>query len=210
MAETVTVPLRTQANEMLGNVELAASVFGGPVREHLLYEAVRMQCANRRAGTASTRTRGTTSGGGRKPWRQKGTGRARAGSNRSPLWVGGTTVFGPQPRDYSYRIPRSARVAALKAALALRVREGRLLVLEEIAVDPPKTKTVAGIMAALGVAKGLIITGAKNEALERAARNLPNIKVVRAEGANVYDILRYPHLIVTRGAIEVLEGRLAS
>jgi large subunit ribosomal protein L4 len=210
MADPIMVPVRTQANETTGEMELAASVFGGPVRRHLLYEAVRMQRANRRAGTASTRTRGFTRGGGSKPWRQKGTGRARAGSSRSPIWVGGATVFGPHPRDYSYRIPRSARKAALRSVLALKAREGRLIVLEDIVVEPAKTKTVATIVTGLGVANGLIITGSKNEALERSARNLPKIKVLRAQGANVYDILRYHHLIVTRAAIEALEGRLTS
>jgi len=189
---------------------LTASIFGGPVRRHLLYETVKMQRANRRAGTAATQTRGLTSGGGSKPWRQKGTGRARAGSSRSPIWVGGATVFGPQPRDYSYRMPRSARKAALRSVLALKAREGRLIVLEDIVVEPAKTKTVAAIVAGLGVTNGLIITGGRNEALERAARNLPKIKVLRAQGANVYDILRYQHLVVTREAIEALEGRLGS
>jgi large subunit ribosomal protein L4 len=210
MADAIMVPVRSQANEPTGEMELTASIFGGPVRRHLLYETVRMQRANRRAGTAATRTRGFTSGGGNKPWRQKGTGRARAGSSRSPIWVGGATVFGPQPRDYSYRIPRSARKSALRSVLALKAREGRLIVLEDIVVEPAKTKTVATIVAGLGVTKGLIITGSKNEALERAARNLPKIKVLRAEGANVYDILRHQHLILTRAAIEALEGRLAS
>jgi large subunit ribosomal protein L4 len=210
MADPIMIPVRTQANETTGEMELAVSVFGGPVRRHLLYEAVKMQRANRRAGTASTRTRGFTRGGGSKPWRQKGTGRARAGSSRSPIWVGGAKVFGPQPRDYWYRMPRSARKAALRSVLALKAREGQLIVLEDIAVEPAKTKTVVAIVAGLGVAKGLIVTGSRNEALERAARNLPNVKVLRAEGANVYDILRHQHLIVTREAIEVLEGRLVS
>ena len=210
MTDPITVAVRTQTNEAVGEIDLAPSVFGGPVRRHLLYEAVKMQRANRRAGTAATKTRGSTSGGGKKPWRQKGTGRARAGSTRSPIWVGGTTVFGPQPRDYSYRMPGSARKAALRSALALRAREGRLIILEDIAVDPPKTKIVAGLISGLGVEKGLIVTCGKNEALERAARNLPNVKVLRAEGANVHDILRYRHLIITRDAVKALEGRLAS
>jgi len=209
MADPIRVPLRTQANETAGEIDLVSSVFGGPVRRHLLYEVIKMQRANRRAGTASTKTRGLTRGGGTKPWRQKGTGRARAGSIRSPLWVGGTTVFGPQPRDYAYRMPGSARRSALRSALALKVREGRLIVLDEIRIEPPKTKVVASLMDVLGVENGLIVTGSKNEPLERGARNLPHVKVLRAEGANVYDILRHRHLIVTRDAVEVLQGRLA-
>jgi large subunit ribosomal protein L4 len=124
--------------------------------------------------------------------------------------VGGATTFGPQPRDYSYRIPRSARKSALKSALALKAKEGKLIVLDAIEIDPPKTKVVAGLMSGLGVSSGLIITSGRNEPLERAARNLPRIKVLRAEGANVYDILRYQHLILTREAVEALSGRVES
>jgi len=209
MAEAVSVPVRTQANQTTGEVTLPAGVFDGPVKKHLLYETVKMQRANRRAGTHSTKTRGMVSGGGKKPWRQKGTGNARAGSNRSPLWVGGATVFGPQPRDYSYRMPRSARRAALRAALAMKVKEGSLLVLDRIEVEP-KTKVVAGMIDGLGVESALIITGAANPNLERGARNLPNVKVLRSEGANVYDILRYRHLILSLDAVEALKARVQS
>ena len=210
MAEPITVPVISQQNAVVGEMALSPAVFSQPVRRHLLYEVVSMQQANRRAGTSATKTRAMVSGGGKKPWRQKGTGRARAGSSRSPLWRGGAVIFGPQPRDYSYRMPGSARKAALRSALSLRAREGRLIVLDDIAVAPPKTKTVAAIVTGLGVENGLIVTGSKNEALERAARNLPNVKVLRVEGANVYDILRYRHLILTREAVKTLEGRLGS
>ena len=210
MADPITVPVLTQSREAAGDLTLPSGVFDGPVRRHLLHEMVKMQRANRRAGTASTKTRAFVSGGGKKPWRQKGTGRARAGSTRSPLWVGGATVFGPRPRDYSYRLPRSARKAALRAALALKLREDKLVVLDQITIDPPKTKQVAKMIADLGLSSALILVADVNESLERAARNLPHVKVVRTEGANVYDILRYQHLVVTRDAITALSGRVAS
>jgi large subunit ribosomal protein L4 len=208
MGDAMTVPVLTQRKETVGELALPAGVFDGPVRRHLLYETVKMQRANRRAGTAATKTRGAVSGGGKKPWRQKGTGRARAGSTRSPLWVGGATVFGPQPRSYAYRLPASARRAALRAVLALKVKERKLLVLDELAIDPPKTKTVARLLDTLGVASAVVIDGAPNLNLERAARNLPNVKVLRVEGANVYDLLRFDHLIVSRAAVPALGGRV--
>jgi len=210
MAEPVNVPILSQQNERVGEFTLPPAVFAQPVRRHLLYEAVKMQDANRRAGTAATKTRGFVSGGGKKPWRQKGTGRARAGSSRSPLWVGGATIFGPQPRDYSYRLPASARRAALASALALKAREGKLLVLDKLELEAPKTKLIAKVMADLQVKSGLIVVPAKDVALERAARNLPTIKVLRAEGANVRDLLRFEHLIVTPQAVNALTARIAA
>jgi large subunit ribosomal protein L4 len=208
MAEDKTVAVLSQAKETVGEVTLPADAFGGPVRRHLLYETVKSQQANRRAGTAATKTRGFVSGGGKKPWRQKGTGRARAGSSRSPIWVGGATIFGPQPRDYGYRLPASARRSALRSALALKVKQGELLVLDKIEVEPAKTKVVAKLMQDLELSSALIITEAANPNLERAAANLPRVKVVRAEGANVYDILRYKHLVLTREAVSVLSERV--
>jgi large subunit ribosomal protein L4 len=169
-----------------------------------------MQQANRRAGTAATKTRAFVRGGGKKPWRQKGTGRARAGSIRSPLWVGGATIFGPQPRDYSYRLPASARRAALCSALAVKAREGKLLVLDKIELEAPKTKVLLQLLAAFQVENALIVIPSRDDALERAARNLPYVKVLRAEGANVYDLLRYDRLILTQEAVQALTGRLAS
>jgi len=171
MAEPMNVPIVSQSNQRVGELTLPESVFAQPVRKHLLYETVKMQDANRRAGTSATKTRGFVSGGGKKPWRQKGTGRARAGSTRSPLWVGGATLFGPQPRDYSYRIPASARRAALASALVLKAREGKLLVLDKIELEAPKTKLVVKLMADLQVKSGLIVVPAKDAALERAARS---------------------------------------
>ncbi|MBX3025354.1 50S ribosomal protein L4 [bacterium] len=209
MAELTTVPVVTQTKQPAGDITLPAGTFDGPVRKHLLYEVVNMQRANRRAGTHATKTRGEVSGGGKKPWRQKGTGRARAGSTRSPIWTGGAIIFGPQPRDYSYRLPASARRSALRSALAMRLRENALTVVDKIDIPDGKTKSVLAVLGALGLDKALIITEAANPLLERAARNLPMVKVLRAEGANVYDILRYPHLVVTQAAVEALRGRIA-
>lgn len=210
MAEPITMPVVSQRNEVVGEIALPAAVFSQPVRRHLLYETVRMQQANRRAGTAATKTRAFVRGGGKKPWRQKGTGRARAGSSRSPIWRGGAVIFGPQPRDYSYRMPASARKAALCSALASKVREGKLLVLDKIAIEAPKTKLLAKLIADLKVESTLILIPEKDDGLERAARNLPLVKVLRTEGANVYDLLRYDRLILTPGAVEALNRRLGA
>ena len=210
MAEPRTVAVVNQAKAPAGELTLPAGLFDGPVRRHLLYEVVKMQRANRRAGTAATKTRGEVSGGGKKPWRQKGTGRARAGSNRSPIWVGGATIFGPQPRDYSYRLPATARRSALRSVLALKVKQDQLVVLDKIDIEPAKTKVVAKMLADLGLTSVLIVVGEAHPSLERAARNLPRVKVIRAAGANVYDILRYRHLVLTREAIVALEQRVKS
>jgi large subunit ribosomal protein L4 len=209
MAEPTTVPVVTQTKQPAGELTLPVGAFDGPVRKHLLYEVVNMQRANRRAGTHATKTRGEVRGGGKKPWRQKGTGRARAGSSRSPIWTGGAIIFGPQPRDYSYRLPASARRSALRSALAMKVRDGALVVVDKIDIADGKTKSVLAVLGALGVERALIITESANLLLERAARNLPTVKVLRAEGANVYDILRYDHLVLTQAAVEALRGRVA-
>lgn len=209
MSDPTNIEVVSQANQSVGQLALPAGVFGVPVREHLLHEVVRMQLANRRAGTHATKTRGFVSGGGKKPWRQKGTGRARAGSSRSPIWVGGATIFGPQPRDYSYRMPRSSRRAALASALSAKLQDGKLKVLDQIVLEQPKTKVLVKMLADLQVRSALIITAGTDEALERAGRNLPRTKILRSEGANVYDLLRYEYLILTRESVDALERRLA-
>ena len=210
MAEPTTIPVVNQAKQPAGEITLPEGVFDGPVRRHLLYEVVNMQRANRRAGTASTKTRAHVRGGGKKPWRQKGTGRARAGSTRSPIWVGGATIFGPQPRDYSYRLPASARRSALRSALAMKVREGQLMVVDAIDIPDGKTKAVTEMLQALGIASALIVIESPNPMLERAARNLHAVKVLRVEGANVEDILRYKHLVLTRAAVTAVSGRVGA
>jgi large subunit ribosomal protein L4 len=189
---------------------LKEEIFGAKTRPHLLHQAVVMQLANRRAGTASTKSKGFVSGGGKKPWRQKGTGRARAGSIRSPIWVGGGTTFGPQPRDYSYRMPRKARREALLSALSLKNRDGKIIVVDKFELEAAKTKLMAKALADLSVQSALVVIAEADEKIERSARNLPKVKVLRVEGLNVYDLMRYEHLILTDGALKLLEERLVA
>jgi large subunit ribosomal protein L4 len=205
----VTVPVVSQTRAPAGDLHVPAVVVAGPVREHLLHEAVKSQLAARRAGTAAAKTRRFVRGGGKKPWKQKGTGRARAGSSRSPLWRGGSVIFPPQPRDYSYRLPRSARLAALRAVLAARHGEGKLLVLDRLALEAPKTKHMVACLAGLGVeGSALIVLGGRDDAIQRAGRNLPHVKVILASGLNVYDVLGHATLILTREAMEQVAARL--
>ncbi len=189
---------------------LKDEIFSLKARPHLLHETVRMQLANRRAGTAATKSKGFVRGGGKKPWRQKGTGRARSGSIRSPIWVGGGTIFGPQPRDYSYRMPRTARRKALLSALSLKNQDGKIIVVDKLEPEQPKTKIMAKALGDLKVQSVLIVIPEADQNIERAARNLPKVKVLRVDGLNVYDLLRYEHLILTAGALKLLEERLAA
>jgi large subunit ribosomal protein L4 len=190
--------------------QLNEAIFGAKTRPHLLHQAVVMQLANRRAGSAATKSKGFVSGGGKKPWRQKGTGRARSGSIRSPIWVGGGTVFGPQPRDYSYRLPRKARREALLSALSSKNRDGKIIVVDKLLLDAPKTKLMVQALVELKVSSALIVIPQEDVKIERSARNLPKVKVLRVEGLNVYDLLRYEHLVLTDGALKLLEERLAA
>ena len=190
--------------------ELKEAIFGMNTRPHLLHQTVVMQLNNRRAGTAATKSKGLVRGGGKKPWRQKGTGRARAGSIRSPLWVGGGTIFGPQPRDYSFRMPRKARKEALLSALSLKNRDGKIIVVDKLELEAAKTKLMAKALAELKVTSALIVIPQPDEKIERSSRNIPALKVLRVEGLNVYDLLRYEHLILTEGALKLLEERLAA
>lgn len=207
---TVTVPVVSQARAQVGQLEVPAAVLAGPVREHLLHEAVKSQLASRRAGTASAKTRHFVSGGGKKPYKQKGTGNARAGSTRSPLWRGGAVIFPPQPRDYSYRLPRSARQAALRGVLAARHQEGKLLVVDSMSLPEAKTKRMIECLKGLGVDGGaLVVLGAPDTSVQRAGRNLPRVKVILAGGLNVYDVLAHPNLVMTREALEQVASRLS-
>lgn len=193
-----------------GELELP-ELFTERARDHLVYEVVQSQLASRRAGTAATKTRAFVSGGGKKPWRQKGTGRARSGSSRSPIWAGGATVFGPQPRSYEYRLPGRARKVALRSVLADRSRSGSLHVIEDLTLAEPKTKRVVELLGKLGLEGSvLIVSDGENRPLELAARNLPNAKVLRCDGLNVYDVLRYKHLVMSRAAVAAVAERLAS
>lgn len=209
--QPVRIPVLSSERVQVGEIELPAYIAAQPEREHLLFEVVKMQLANRRAGTASTKTRGEVSGGGKKPWRQKGTGRARAGSNRSPIWVGGATIFGPRPRSYAYRLPRSARRTALRTALALKQREGTLVVIDSIALSEPKTKRMVEFLTRLELGTSVLVVIPEADAgVERAARNLPGVKVLRSEGLNIYDMLRHQKILFTQEALRRVSERLAS
>ena len=185
-------------------------VFSAAVKTHLLHQVIRMQLANRRRGTASTKTRGEVSGGGRKPWRQKGTGRARQGSTRSPHWRSGGVAFGPKPRDYSYLLPKKVRHAALRSAVALKVQEGLFKVVDHLDIPEPKTKQVAALLSDLGITtRTLILRSGENANLLLAARNLPHVKVLPVEGLNVYDLLYYDYVICPKDVLAKVQERLA-
>ncbi|HEY6420577.1 MAG TPA: 50S ribosomal protein L4 [Candidatus Binataceae bacterium] len=207
--DAIKLPLFSASHERAGEFEVAGAVFGRDGASSLLHEAVRMQLANRRSGTAATKTRGLISGGGRKPWRQKGTGRARAGSTRSPIWRHGGTIFGPQPRDYSYQMPKRAWRQALCLAISDRARAGKLLVVEALDVAEPKTKAAKAVLAKLGLAHALIIFGEGDEVFFRAARNLAGHKLLPVAGLNVYDILNYDELLMTTKTARAVEARLS-
>ena len=206
---SMSVPVVSQSRAAAGSIELPSAVLGGPVNEGLLHEMVKSQLASRRAGTHMTKTKGLVSGGGKKPWRQKGTGRARAGSSRSPIWAGGGTIFGPQPRDYSYQLPKSARKAALRSVLAARHGEGKLVVVDALKLAEPKTKQMVECLKGLGIeGSALVVTASPDEGLSRASRNLAKVKVLPVLGLNVYDVLKHQTLIITRDALEQLSARL--
>jgi large subunit ribosomal protein L4 len=203
----VKVPLYSAAHEQAGELELSGGVFGHEGDVSILHEAVRMQLANRRTGTASTKTKGLISGGGRKPWRQKGTGRARAGSTRSPIWRHGGTIFGPQPRDYSYKMPKKAWRKALCMAISDRAKNGKLLVVESLELADAKTKSALVALGKLGATHALIVIGDDDATFFRAARNLAAHKVLAIAGLNVYDVLNYDELVMTSKTAKAIEAR---
>ncbi len=194
----------------VAEIDLNDQVFGAEVNEHILYEVVRMQLASRRQGTASTKTRSDVSGGGKKPWRQKGTGRARAGTSRSPLWRGGGTVFGPHPRDYSYAVPKKVRRAALKSALSLKVKEDRVIILRDFPMDEIKTKRFQEVLDRFALGTTLFVLDEKNTMLEKSSRNIKSVKMMRSEGINVFDLLRYDTLVLLEPSVKKIEGALQS
>jgi large subunit ribosomal protein L4 len=195
-------------NEKVGEIELHDSLFGLEVKPYIIHDVVKMQLANRRAGTASTKTRSEVRGGGAKPWRQKGTGRARAGTRTSPLWRGGGTTFGPKPRDYSYKIPKKARKLGLKMAMSARLAEKNLLVLDAFEMAQIKTKDFVQVIKKLQIDNGLIVIPDHNENLEKSSRNVHGIKVITTAGLNVYDIMLHHRLVLVKPCIEQLEERL--
>ena len=202
MASVVMVDM---SNKKVKDVDLPA-VFGVEVKRHLLHTAVVNQLANRRAGTAATKNKALVSGGGTKPFKQKGTGSARAGSNRSPLWRHGGTIFGPQPRDYSYSIPKKEKRAALAAALSAKVQESRMILLDKIELAAPKSKDMAGMLKNLGVTESaLVLMSTVNKNVTLASRNIPTVKVLRMENINVYDLLKYRYLITTQDVLAKIQ-----
>lgn len=203
-----TVNIVNTKNESVGEIDLNDEVFNREVKEYILHEVVRMQRAARRSGNACTKTRVEVRGGGRKPWRQKGTGRARAGTNNSPLWRGGGVTFGPKPRDYSFKVNKKVRQQAVAMALSARFQEGNLIVMDDFSLEAIKTKDFVGIMDVLDVQNGLIITNDASENLTKSSRNVNGYKVLSSEGLNVYDILLHKKVILVQPVIESLEKRL--
>ena len=189
----------------VGKIDLSDAVFGVEVNEHLVHMAVVSQLANNRQGTQKAKTRSEVSGGGRKPWRQKGTGHARQGSTRAPQWTGGGVVFAPTPRDYSFKLNKKEKRAALKSALTSRVEEKKFIVLDEINFGEIKTKNFQNVLNNLNVAKALVVLEDGNKNAELSARNIPSVKTARTNTINVYDILKYNTVIATKAAVETIE-----
>ena len=193
-----------EGNEV-GSMELNDAVFGVEVNEHLVHMAVVQQLANNRQGTQKAKTRSEVSGGGRKPWRQKGTGHARQGSTRAPQWTGGGVVFAPVPRDYSFKINKKEKRAALKSALTSRVEAQKFVVLDELKLDAIKTKDFVKVLNNLNVSKALVVMGDKDVVIEKSAANVPGVKTTQATLLNVYDVLKYDTVITTKAAVEKIE-----
>lgn len=204
-----TLDLFNQEKKKVGTIELRDDIFNVDVNVPLVHQVIKAQLAGRRQGTAKTKVKSEVRGGGRKPFRQKGTGNARQGSSRSPLHPGGGQSFGPVPRSYEQSTPKEMMRGALRSALSDRFKSERLLVVDEFKLSQPKTKLMNDIVASKLSLSDVLIVSEQNEALERSARNLKNVKVLRAEGINVYDIVNHGHLVLTKKAAEAIEARLA-
>ena len=189
----------------VGTMELSDAVFGVDVNEHLVHMAVVAQLANKRQGTQKAKTRSEVSGGGRKPWRQKGTGHARQGSTRAPQWTGGGVVFAPTPRDYSIRLNRKEKRLALKSALTSRVQEQKFIVLDELKFDEIKTKKMQAVLDALNVNKALVVLNENDQNVVKSARNIENVQTALTNTINVYDILKYDAVVITKSAVKAIE-----
>ena len=201
-----TVAVYDIANNQVGDIELNENIFGVEMNAGMVHQAVVMQLASQRLGTHATKTRGMVRGGGRKPWKQKGTGRARSGSTRSPIWVGGGTVFGPSPRSYAFSMPRKQRRLAIMCALSDKVANGEFVVLDSINFEAPKTKEAVKMLQNFGVdKKALIITADYAENVEKSSRNIPGVKAINTTGLNVFDILNANKLFITKDAIARIE-----
>ncbi len=201
------VEIKDKNNNIVGKVTLRDDVFGVRAKQGVIHDALVNFLANQRQGTHATKTKGLVSGGGKKPWRQKHTGRARAGSNRSPLWRGGGTTFGPQPRDYYYSIPKKAKKLALLAAFQEKLSSGGVIIIDNFAIDKPKTKEMVSILRNLGLNKRsvLIVLPEKDETVALSARNIPGVGIVRASDLNTYDVVAFNTLLMTKEAIARLE-----
>jgi large subunit ribosomal protein L4 len=195
-------------NNKISEIELSESIFGATVNEAVIYEVVKMQMASRRSGTASTKGRSDVRGGGRKPWRQKGTGRARAGHSRSPIWRGGGIIFGPQPRSYAYKVTKKVKKLALISALSMKLREERMLILKDFPMEEIKTKRFREVIERFGFKKTLFVIDESRPLLEMSSRNMPDVKMIRSEGINVYDLLKYDHLVLLEPSVKKIEGAL--
>ncbi len=204
-----TVDVFNLNREVTGQLELSEAIFGVPVKTHVLHEVVVYQLAKRRAGTAKTKGRSEVRGGGKKPWKQKGTGRARAGTSRSPIWRGGGTIHGPHPRDYEMHIPKKVRRLALKMALSQKVLDDEFKVIDQFKLDRIKTKDFVELMDRFELGKTLIVLPEPDEVIEKSARNIPNVKILRSEGLNVYDLLDYHVVILSRECVGRIEEALA-
>jgi large subunit ribosomal protein L4 len=192
----------------VAEVDLNDAVFAAEVNEAIIYDVVKMQLASRRSGTASTKTRSDVRGGGKKPWRQKGTGRARSGTSRSPIWRSGGTVFGPHPRDYSYSIPKKVRKKALISVLSMKLKENKVVILKDFPMDKISTRVFKSVFDLFSLKKALFVLDDNNEVLLKSSRNIKNVKMVRSEGINVYDILNHEHLILLEPSVKKIEGAL--
>ncbi len=203
-----TLPIYDPQKQKVGEINVSDDIFGVTPKTGVIHEVVVWQMAKKRAGTASTKTRREVRGGGRKPWRQKGTGRARAGSNASPLWKGGGTVFGPKPRSYAYTLPKKVRKLGLRMVLSDKVLSERLFVIKDFGLKEIKTKEMAALLDRFGAGKAVIAVRDKDRVLELSARNIPNVKVLPQDGLNVYDLLKHEFLLIHEPAVEAIEERL--
>jgi large subunit ribosomal protein L4 len=192
----------------VSQIELNDAVFDAEANPDVMYEVVRMQMASKRRGTASTKERGDIRGGGKKPWRQKGTGRARAGTTRSPLWRGGGTVFGPSPRGYAYKLPKKVKKMALVSALSMKFNEQRIIILKEFPLEEIKTRKFKEVIDRFGFKKALFVLDKSNPVLEKSSRNLSDIKMIKSEGINVYDLLDYEYIVLLEPTVRMIEGAL--
>ena len=199
------VAVYNMEGQEVGTIELNDAIFGIDVNEHLVHMAVVNQLANKRQGTQSAKTRSEVSGGGRKPWRQKGTGHARQGSTRSPQWTGGGVVFAPKPRDYSFKLNKKEKRKALKSVLTSRVSEGKFVVLDSLKFDEIKTKKMQTVLNNLKVDKALVVMSEKDDVIIKSANNIPTVKTALTSTINVYDILKYDTMIVTKDAVATIE-----